>query len=421
MDDFYRAFEDRHRGSRDVIKSRLRVYLPFVRPLVSASHDPVALDLGCGRGEWLELLSEHGFRARGVDLDAGMLAACRERGLDAIQADAITTLRSLDASSVAVVSAFHVVEHIPFEAARELIRESLRVLHPGGLLILETPNPENLVVGTSLFYQDPSHVNPIPPELLSFAVEHAGFPRVKTVRLQEDPLLLDEARPPGLFHVLSGVSPDYSVVAQKDAPPATLELFEAAFNTEHGLTLPSLSARYDDLANRREAVLRALLSEAEKRLAQSDAGLAQSIAQLDSRLCQAETSASRAEEHAAALYQQLNAVLHSRSWRMTAPLRYAGHQARRVRSAFRENRVKSGTLRRIRPALKAMAHAASNRPYLSKPLLALLARFPSFKRRLHDALKEPPKTIAPPAPLGLSPRSARLLGKLKRSIESKRL
>ena len=86
---FYRAFEDRYRGSREVIKSRLRTYQPFLGALLARYPGAPALDLGCGRGEWLELLTEQGFRARGVDLDAGMLAACLERGLDASHADAL--------------------------------------------------------------------------------------------------------------------------------------------------------------------------------------------------------------------------------------------------------------------------------------------------------------------------------------------
>src|SRR5437763_8718032 len=82
---FYRAFEDRYRGAREIIKDRLRAYARFTDPLLGlprpAGLAPAALDLGCGRGEWLELLGEAGFAARGVDLDDGMLAACRERGL----------------------------------------------------------------------------------------------------------------------------------------------------------------------------------------------------------------------------------------------------------------------------------------------------------------------------------------------------
>ena len=187
MDPFYRAFEERHRGSRELIKSRLEVYLPFVEPLKTLYKAPEILDLGCGRGEWLELMQHNGFQAKGVDLDEGMLSACRELNLNVCQADALDYLRGLTANRLSVVSAFHVVEHISFEALRQLVDEAYRVLKPGGLLILETPNSENLVVGTSGFYLDPTHQRPLPAQLLAFVVEYAGFARVKTLYLQEPP------------------------------------------------------------------------------------------------------------------------------------------------------------------------------------------------------------------------------------------
>lgn len=239
---FYRAFEDRHRGSRELIKSRLTAYLPFLVPLTT-SRTPSALDLGCGRGEWLELLGESGFAARGVDLDEGMLAACRERGLDVATQDALASLRAQPDASLSLVSAFHLVEHIPFESVQELIAEALRVLEPGGLLVMETPNPENLVVATSGFYMDPSHLRPIPPLLLEFVVEFGGFARHRVVRLQESPQLHGTA-PLELMNVLNGVSPDYSVVAQKAADLTVTTPFDTAFAASYGLDLATLAQRY---------------------------------------------------------------------------------------------------------------------------------------------------------------------------------
>jgi O-antigen chain-terminating methyltransferase len=86
-DHFYRAFEDKHRGSRELIKERLKAYLPFILPLLQAYPQGQAIDLGCGRGEWLELLTEVGLRPIGIDLDDGMLAACRQLGLAAEQGE----------------------------------------------------------------------------------------------------------------------------------------------------------------------------------------------------------------------------------------------------------------------------------------------------------------------------------------------
>src|SRR5690554_5877626 len=96
---FYRTFEERFRGPRELVMPRLMVYLPFVEPLKTLYGVPEALDLGCGRGEWLELLQQNGFQAKGVDLDEGMLLACRELNLDVIQADALDYLTGLAADS----------------------------------------------------------------------------------------------------------------------------------------------------------------------------------------------------------------------------------------------------------------------------------------------------------------------------------
>ncbi|MDM5178186.1 class I SAM-dependent methyltransferase [Massilia sp. DJPM01] len=261
-DNFYRAFEDRYRGARPLIKARLMAYQPFFAPLAALYPGGAVLDLGCGRGEWLELLTEHGFAPRGVDLDQGMLAACRERGLHAELTDALSALRACGDASVAMVSAFHLVEHIPFDQVQLLIAEALRVLLPGGLLIMETPNPENLVVGASSFYMDPSHLKPIPAPLLEFVTGFAGFPRHKVLRLQEAAQLHTDA-PIGLINVLDGVSPDYAVLGQKDAPPEALAAFAAPFAAKFGIGLSDLALRFEEQDNQRRNELHAGIARAE--------------------------------------------------------------------------------------------------------------------------------------------------------------
>ena len=211
---FYRSFEDRHRGSRELIKSRLNVYKQFIEPLLAIESNPCAIDLGCGRGEWLEVLGEIGINALGVDLDKGMRAACTEKGLSVVHGEAIEYLSALANESQLVVSAFHVVEHIPFEDLQRLTKEVHRVLRPGGLLIMETPNPENIFVATCNFYLDPTHIKPIPPDLLVFIAEYYGFSRAKIIRLQESKTVL-QSQALTLNDVLGGASPDYAVVAQK--------------------------------------------------------------------------------------------------------------------------------------------------------------------------------------------------------------
>ncbi|MFT4171284.1 MAG: methyltransferase domain-containing protein [Rhodocyclaceae bacterium] len=305
---FYRAFEDRYRGSRELILSRLRVYEPFIRPMPEICPGAPALDIGCGRGEWLELLGEAGLAAKGVDLDDGMLQACRERGLDVLHADGIAWLKKQADESLCMISAFHVAEHLPFGLLQDLVHEALRALRPGGLLILETPNPENLFVGSASFYSDPTHERPLPPILLAFLPEYAGFHRTTVLRLQES-ASLREATDAALTDVLFGVSPDYAVVAQKAGPAQALAALDAPFSAHVGLSLQDLSNRFDASWRDRLADIQGALQ-----------GLATRMAETDQRTEGLEDLALN-DAH---LYRQINA-LHARVDHSERSL-HSGHQ-----------------------------------------------------------------------------------------------
>lgn len=344
-DGFYRAFEDKHRGSLALIKNRQRVYVPFIAPLQALYGHAPAIDLGCGRGEWLELLTESGFDAQGVDLDDGMLAECRARGLKVQTMDAVAALKECADNSQAVVSGFHLAEHIPFDVLQDLVREALRVLKPAGLLILETPNPENIVVGTANFYLDPTHRQPIPPLLLSFLPEHLGFARVKTMRLQS-PVDISDGRKLTVHDVLGGVSPDYAIVAQKAADTDILHLVSLAFEREYGVTLDMVAGSYDQQIDIR---LQQLSHRTEHAL-----DLAQQAGTL------AANSAARAQFAENALHD----IYHSSSWRVTAPLRWMGTQRRLLRERGVKGRMNDLIKKMIRPILASSIAFFDARPNL---------------------------------------------------------
>jgi SAM-dependent methyltransferase len=139
------------------------------------------LDIGPGRCEWLELLRENGIRAYGVDISKGFVRLAREKGLDVKLGDGVEHLRGVAEGSLAMITAFHVVEHLPIPNVLDLIDHSLRALRPGGILIIETPNPVNVSVGAGSFYLDPTHVRPMHPLLLKFMLEHRGFAEVRYI------------------------------------------------------------------------------------------------------------------------------------------------------------------------------------------------------------------------------------------------
>jgi SAM-dependent methyltransferase len=182
-DNFYVAFENQFRGSREMIKERLTFYLPIIQETKARTGDGTALDLGCGRGEWLELLKENAFDGRGVDLNSGMVEECRSRGLEVECVDANAYLRALPSGSLSLITGFHIVEHLPFAALLDLLLQSFRVLRAEGRAIFETPNPECLQVTNYRFFLDPTHRNPIPQELLCFIARYAGFGDARVERL----------------------------------------------------------------------------------------------------------------------------------------------------------------------------------------------------------------------------------------------
>jgi len=185
FDKFYLAFEERFRGSEDSIKSRLSHYLSYINTVnnnISITEDSPVLDIGCGRGEWLELLKENHFPAQGLDMNPEMIKKCINKQLSAIQVDALTFLKQQEEGSFSVISGFHIIEHLPFYILLDLFDECLRVLKPGGLIIFETPNPENILVGSHTFYYDSTHKNPLPPALIEFLAQHRGFDQVEILR-----------------------------------------------------------------------------------------------------------------------------------------------------------------------------------------------------------------------------------------------
>jgi len=186
LDAMYVAFEDRFRGTREDIKERQSIYLPYVEKVQQTTAGGVILDAGCGRGEWLELLAKEGYSAKGVDLNRMMVTQSRELSLDVEEGDVFDHFSDMAPDNLSVVTGFHIVEHLPLKTMIALFDQAYRVLKPGGMVIFETPNPENIIVGSCSFYYDPTHRNPIPPEALSFLLEARGYQNIEIVRLHEN-------------------------------------------------------------------------------------------------------------------------------------------------------------------------------------------------------------------------------------------
>ena len=225
----YVGFERRFRGDPEAIAVELaKRYLDLL-----AANPPV-VDIGCGNAGLVELLTERGVEAIGVDTDPSMVAEARDRGLDVRLVDGTSFLRGREPGSIGAIIATHVVEHLELGDLVELLELAATRLRPGGVLIAETPNPTSLVVLGNSYILDPTHLRPLHPSLLAFLCEGAGF---RDVRLHfYSPAsdyhlpLIDESDAPAwarpvneaftrLNSVLFG-SQEYAVIATA-APPAT--------------------------------------------------------------------------------------------------------------------------------------------------------------------------------------------------------
>ncbi len=384
QDNFYRAFEDKFRGSRKLIKDRLAVYLPFILKLkdIYKKEGLKALDLGCGRGEWLELLKQNGIDGIGIDLDDGMLAACKERNLDTVKADVVSYILKQEDNSFIMISGFHIAEHLPFEELKRLIEKSLRLLKPGGLLILETPNPENISVATLGFYIDPSHIKPIPPALLLFLTEYYGFENQKILRLQE----LKDFGHISLMQVINGVSPDYAVVAQKQASPEILHRFNDLFSKKYGLSLADVMNRYND------------------------------------RLSESETQNKQVLIQIAEQAGQYHAVMNSNSWKITRPLRFISKVAMwfmRGTATWVTFAPNSRPRRTIKKLIIYTKDRLNEHPKAKYFIKLLLMRFPKLKDRLINIGRSDEISLHNTPPV-LSPKAKRIYDELKAMLNNKK-
>jgi 2-polyprenyl-3-methyl-5-hydroxy-6-metoxy-1,4-benzoquinol methylase len=187
LDAFYTMLEDEFRGSREEIEERLSVYLPKLAEAGVGNDGMPILDVGCGRGEWLELLRKSHLQASGVDLNRVNVAMCQEHGLAVVEADAVDYLRGIPEGSLGAVTAFHLIEHLPLARLLDLLDAIVRALKPGGIAIFETPNPNNILVSSRYFYLDPTHRHPIPPQLGQFLAEARGLRRIAIQELHPWP------------------------------------------------------------------------------------------------------------------------------------------------------------------------------------------------------------------------------------------
>ncbi|HJQ40716.1 MAG TPA: class I SAM-dependent methyltransferase [Thermoanaerobaculia bacterium] len=201
-DVLYRRIEDALRGSEAMVRAD-------VAPYVRVAAEPV-LDVGCGRGEFLAACRDAGINARGVDTNERSVADLKARGFDVALAGVPECFASLPAGSLGSILAMHVVEHLPVDALFALFRESARVLRDGGLLMIETPNAESIVMSASDFWRDPTHLAPRHAAALTVLAREHGFAIDEVRAVHELPegvrVPILESDPPELRRVIQAMN-----------------------------------------------------------------------------------------------------------------------------------------------------------------------------------------------------------------------
>ena len=164
----YRSFEDVFRGPEERVRE---LVAPYVERL--QGHEPV-LDVGCGRGELLDLLREAGIEATGVDLDEGMVERARAKGHLVELGDGVDYVERQRPGTLGAVTAMHVIEHLPYESLLRFFAAAREKLKPDGVLIAETVNPHSLQAFKT-FWTDPTHRAPLFPEVVAALAQIEGY------------------------------------------------------------------------------------------------------------------------------------------------------------------------------------------------------------------------------------------------------
>ena len=223
LDEWYQDLQELHRGAPEKVLEVQKSYLPHFNDHAWLRAAGPIVDLGCGRGEWLSLLNAEGWTVKGVDSSEQAVRESRELGLDVELGDLVDFLEACPDSALAGVTAFQVIEHLPFGRITALMHAAYRALVPGGILLLETPNPENLQVSSYSFWMDPTHKHPIPPPLIMDLSYHVGFRDGSVLRKNPWPQWREQEAETGLesemAYRLYGPQ-DYAILVYKPASDA---------------------------------------------------------------------------------------------------------------------------------------------------------------------------------------------------------
>ncbi len=212
--DYYLNFENQFRGESTSINEQFSKYLELIKLSLDVNESSKLLDIGSGRGEWLQICKQVVHECIGIENDSHMVQLCRKKGLNILEDDAILALNKISSNSISIITAFHIIEHMEHKTIINLLSECYRVLNSKGILIIETPSIDNLVVSANNFYVDPTHITHINSDALIFDIRNVGFSDVKEFNIHGGPLQNDKHSK--ITRVFNGIAQDLLVIAVKN-------------------------------------------------------------------------------------------------------------------------------------------------------------------------------------------------------------
>ncbi len=263
---FYVEFEDNFRGSLEQIYQIFSNYDGLIQHILDTDNEPCLLDIGCGRGEFLCKCSKLGFQAQGIEINPQMVLISRSYGLNIKEGDALMLLKDLPDNHFSLITAFHLIEHISFESINLLLKECKRILKPNGILVLETPSIDNLSVSSRSFHIDPTHINPVNPDLLVFLLKRIGFDMAKNFYINGGPLQNEDHD--SLTRVFNGVAQDLMILATKSHYSTKLLAKNTSWekSLKRGLTTLDACVQFDHYMRNKSLIQQQTISDLRRRI-----------------------------------------------------------------------------------------------------------------------------------------------------------
>jgi O-antigen chain-terminating methyltransferase len=212
MKENYIEFENQFRGSRESILERLDQYRGVLAYIKEEYPRAKALDLGCGRGEWLQKCQQYELSAQGIDASSSMIKYCKKEGLNACKGNIFKIMPHLKSNCYSLITAFHIIEHLENDRITKLLYEAERLLKKNGIMIIEMPSIDNIYVSTDSFYLDETHINKIHPKLLIYKLSLHGFKSTELNYINGEP---EEKQNHLMRKLFYNVGQDVSIVACK--------------------------------------------------------------------------------------------------------------------------------------------------------------------------------------------------------------